>query len=90
MPHGEVERRTVEAKDYADRYGYGASKAFYEWDARLQPALNELIATIQRHGGKYVIIPSLNNFTGSRILQSEILERLIATTKITVIIMDAA
>src|SRR5690606_26853215 len=48
MPDHEVERRTVEAENYATKHRYGVFKVFYEWDRQTRPALGELVAEIGR------------------------------------------
>ncbi|TMR07413.1 hypothetical protein ETD83_00015 [Actinomadura soli] len=87
MPAEEADRRSRELEAYADQSGFELSRVFYEWDARLKPGLNELIAEVQRTPVKYVIIRGLSDFAESRVLQDAIWERLVETTKVTVIIM---
>jgi len=90
MPDHEVERRTVEAENYATKHRYGVFKVFYEWDRQTRPALGELVAEIGRSGGEYVIIPSLNDFSKNRLVQDAIVERLTEEAGVIVIVMDEA
>lgn len=90
MPDHEVERRTVEAENYATKHRYGIFKVFYEWERQTRPALNELVAEIGRCGGECVIIPSLSDFSENRLVQDAIVERLTEVAGVTVIVMDEA
>jgi hypothetical protein len=88
MPDDEVERRTVDAENYASTHHYGIFKIFYEWDRRQRPALTELVTEIGRLGGEYVIIPSLRDFSDIRMVRDAIVRRLTDEAHVTVIVMD--
>lgn len=90
MSAEEVDRRNREIETYAAEHGFDLTRVFFEWDAHLKPGLNELVAELQRTAVTYVLIRGLADFGTSRVLQDAIWERLIETTKVTVIIMDAA
>lgn len=90
MEAAEVDRRADEVMEYARSGGYGPVKLYSEWDARLKPALNELIAELQRTDGQYVIVRSLREFSENSIFQEVICERILALTHATIIVMDEA
>lgn len=84
----EIDRRADDITRYAESGGYELARTYFEWDARLKPALNELIAELQRTNARYVLVRSLREFSENSAFQEAICERLVSLTQATVIVMD--